>query len=546
MKFPAWLASLALGAGACASAATTQYPGTGFYIKNVTPSIGAPAYQSFVGLIQHQPNVTAVFIDYRDPIVNPGSDKHWVKNAQWSAGNLARMCSVEYLNRLDAAGHPGIAPIVSIGLTDEPTAFQTSLPIGDPQRGKYNEAAAVAMMYDIANGKYDLDDATRGRTRVWPAIFDAYRNNGFAKIYLRIGWEQNGNWYGWRVRNEATRAAYVAAWRHVADLAHAYGAANAMVIETVWSPSASYANYGLGEEASYPGDAYVDIVGPDAYSPVWTVTRSVDGTGYYDWASGSTVTLAEWLANPVNRRRIWDYPAADYWNSTRGWGLPAALAFARAHNKRFAFSETGTGNQGVTVSGGGPVDEGDFPRYLAERLSAAIAQGLRLEFIDVWAEPTGADKLSFLSGARPLEAAAWRELMDNMASIQSNVALGKRVTTSSSQSAATAGALAVDGLTGTSWISNATVTQWLQIDLARISTVSRVKLNWNTAYAPRYLVQVSADAKTWTTIFTTSSANGGLDDLVGLSGSGRYIRVVVNQLATGATNYSLREFEVYP
>src|SRR5688500_17977818 len=69
-RFFASLASLALGAYACAALAGEQYAGSGFYIKNVTPSIGAPAYQSFVGLVQHQPNVTAMFIDYRDPIVN--------------------------------------------------------------------------------------------------------------------------------------------------------------------------------------------------------------------------------------------------------------------------------------------------------------------------------------------------------------------------------------------------------------------------------------------------------------------------------------------
>jgi hypothetical protein len=537
---------LAVAACACAPATGEQYSGAGFYIKNVTPSIGAPAYQAFVSTVQHQPNVTAVFIDYRDPIVNPAGDKHWSKNAAWSASNLARLCSPEYLNRVDAAGRPGIIPIVSIGLTDDPTAFQMALPVGHPERGKYHEGAAVAMMQDIANGKYDLDDTANGRYRVWPAIFDAYRNNGFAKLYLRIGWEQNGTWYGWRVRNEATRAAYLAAWRHIADLAHAYAAANAMVIETVWSPSASYANYGVSEEASYPGDAHVDIVGPDAYSPIWNVTRDSSNTGYYDWSSGRSVTLAEWLANPINRRRIWDYPASDYWNQTRGWGLPAAMAFARVHNKRFALSETGTGNQGVNTSGGGPIDEGDFPRYLAERLAGAIAQGLRVEFIDVWAEPSGPDKLSFLSGARPLEAVAWRELMNNMVSIHSNVALGKRVITSSTQSSSTNGALAADGVPTTSWVSNGNVTQWLQIDLGRTSTVARVKLNWNSAYAARYLVQISPDAKTWTNLFTTTSGNGGLDDLLALSGSGRYIRVVLSQFAPGATSYALREFEVHP
>ncbi len=494
----------------------------------------------------HQPNVTAVFIDYRDPIANPGADKQWSRNAQWSAGNLARLCSAEYLNRLDPAGRPTIAPVVSVGLTDDPTALQLNLPVGHPERGKYNEAAAVSMMNDIAGGRYDLDDAAHGKYRVWPAIFDAYRSNGFSKIYLRIGWEQNGNWYGWRVRSEATRAAYIAAWQHVADLAHTYAAANAMVIETVWSPSASYANYGIGEEVSYPGDAYVDIVGPDAYSPIWNVTRATDGSGYFDWASGRSIALAEWLANPVNRRRIWDHPAADYWNPTRGWGLPAAIAFARAHNKRVALSETGTGNQGVTTSGGGPIDEGDYALYLAERLSNGIAQGLRVEFVDVWAEAAGPDKLTFLSGSRPLEAASWQDFMSTMAAIHRNIALSKRTIASSAASSTTGGGQAVDGAAATSWVTNSNLTQWLQIDLGQRFTVMRVKLSWNAAYARRYQIQTSMDAKAWTNLYTTTLANGGVDDLVGLNGSGRYIRIVANQFAPQATSYSLREFEVYP
>ena len=47
--------------------------------------------------------------------------------------------------------------------------------------------------------------------------------------------------------------------------------ANGMTIETMWSPSASYANYGMSEESSYPGDELcrhrcADRVQPDLES----------------------------------------------------------------------------------------------------------------------------------------------------------------------------------------------------------------------------------------------------------------------------------------
>ena len=57
-----------------------------------------------------------------------------------------------------------------------------NLPASDPNRGKYSETAAIRMMNEIAGGKYDA-----GTYRVWPAIFDAYRDAGFSKIYQRLG-----------------------------------------------------------------------------------------------------------------------------------------------------------------------------------------------------------------------------------------------------------------------------------------------------------------------------------------------------------------------
>jgi hypothetical protein len=265
MKFTARLLALCALAGS-ASVQAQHYDKIGFFVGEATPTIAAPQYRAFVSTVRQVPNSTNVFVDYREPIWSAGTyDPKWRNNAAWAAGNLAALCSAEHLNRLDAAGHPTIVPIVSVGLTDDPTAYQLKLPAGDPNRGAYSEAAAVAMMNDVAQGKYDLDDAANGRRRVWPAIFDAFRTQGFRKLYLRIGWEQNGNWYGWQVRSEATRLAYIAAWRHVADLAHAYAQTHGMTIETMWSPSASYANYGVGEESSYPGDQYVDIIAPTAY-----------------------------------------------------------------------------------------------------------------------------------------------------------------------------------------------------------------------------------------------------------------------------------------
>ncbi len=527
-----------------AAHAQTQFQGTGFYIGNPVASSAVPRHNSFVSKVNQLPNTTTSFIDYRYPIWSAtASAPQWGSSARWHANNLALLTSAEHLNRRDSAGRPGITPIVSVGLTDEPTAFRLNLPVDDPNYGKYSEAAALQMMKNIAAGKYDS-----GTYRVWPAIFDAYKAAGFAKIYLRIGWEQNGDWYGWQARSTASRDAYISAWRHVANLAHDYAAANGMTIETVWSPSASYGNFGIAEEATYPGDSYVDVIAPTAYANIWNATRNADRSAWYDWTTRQDVTLEQWYANPANRKHSWDYPASDYWNGTRGWGIPAAIAFAASRNKPFGLSETGTGNAGMTTQGGGPVDEGDYALYLAERLSPAISKGLQVEFIDIWAVATGSDGRDFLSGSRPAEAKSWKEFGAIMAAAtaKKNVARTKRVVASSSYSSALGVANAVDANTSTRWAAkDGSPTQWLYVDLGQRFTISRVRLNWGQGYASAYKVQVSNDAKTWTDVYSTTTGNGAVDDIVGLQGLARYVRVQCSA-RSGGWNLSMRELEVYP
>lgn len=221
---------------------TKSFPGLGFYFGNPTDA-AIPQYNSFASVVGQPQNITIVFVDYRDPIYSSDQfGKQWSNNARFIAKNLARICQADKLNRLDADGNPAIVPIVSVGLVDDPTAYQLGLPTDDPNRGKYSEPAAIQFMNNVAAGKYDVGDAATGSHRVFPAILDAFRDNGFKKIYLRLGWEQNGVFYGWRVRSEAAKNAYVAAWQHVATLAKQYAIDNGMTIQTVWSPSACYAN----------------------------------------------------------------------------------------------------------------------------------------------------------------------------------------------------------------------------------------------------------------------------------------------------------------
>jgi hypothetical protein len=105
-------------------------------------------------------------------------------------------------------------------------------------------------------------------------------------------------------------------------------------------------------------------------------------------------------------------------------------------------------------------------------------------------------------------------------------------------------ALAVDGNPATRWSSAWADDQWIRIDLGQSYNIRRVVLVWEAAYGNSYGVEVSDDTLNWNQIFSTSSSDGGTDDLTGLSGSGRYIRMFGVTRAT-QWGFSLFEFEVY-
>jgi hypothetical protein len=105
---------------------------------------------------------------------------------------------------------------------------------------------------------------------------------------------------------------------------------------------------------------------------------------------------------------------------------------------------------------------------------------------------------------------------------------------------------AVDGNTGSRWSSRRTDAQWLQVDLGSTSTISKVELIWEAAYAKGFQIQTSTDAKTWTSVYSTTNGKGGTQDIdvSGTGGSARYVRMNGTARATG-WGYSLWEFQVY-
>jgi hypothetical protein len=132
---------------------------------------------------------------------------------------------------------------------------------------------------------------------------------------------------------------------------------------------------------------------------------------------------------------------------------------------------------------------------------------------------------------------------DTTACTGGNLALNHPATASSVENAGTPASSAVDGNTGTRWSSGFSDPQWLQVDLGGSATVCQVVLNWEAAYARAFQVQMSTDAVTWTTIFSTTTGTGGVQTLA-VNGTGRFIRMLGT--ARGTTfGYSLWEFGVF-
>lgn len=124
-----------------------------------------------------------------------------------------------------------------------------------------------------------------------------------------------------------------------------------------------------------------------------------------------------------------------------------------------------------------------------------------------------------------------------------NLAQGKPMKVSSTETPNFPGTAAVDGDATTRWSSAYADPSWIQVDLGTAVPIERVVLRWEAAYGKAYQIQVSPDGTTWTNVYTTSTGDGGVDDLA-VKGTGRYIRMYGTQRGS-IYGYSLWEFEVY-
>ncbi len=125
----------------------------------------------------------------------------------------------------------------------------------------------------------------------------------------------------------------------------------------------------------------------------------------------------------------------------------------------------------------------------------------------------------------------------------SNLALN-RPGTASSVTGSFAASNAFDANLTTRWESLYADPQWIYVDLGNTYNISRVKITWETAFGKDYQVQTSTDAASWSTIKTITGNTTTVNDLTGLTGSARYVRIYGTARAT-SYGYSILSMEVY-
>ena len=180
--------------------------------------------------------------------------------------------------------------------------------------------------------------ATGAYDSYWRTFGTTLNTTGRQNSIIRLAWQANGNWFQWSAINATD---YVNCWRHIATAIKS--TANPDPIMD-WSINAHYSQLPPSHNPLdiYPGDAYVDNIGIDAYD-----------------AYPPSPTLAAFNAQA---------------NATGG--ITWLYNFARAHGKTFGIGEWGVAS-GDGNDGGG--DNANYIQFMRDWMVARAGPGFLYE-----------------------------------------------------------------------------------------------------------------------------------------------------------------------
>jgi hypothetical protein len=272
-------------------------------------------YDSFVSAMGQTADMIDTYVDQTQP------ESNWISDAGWLAAQFEQTPWAQ-----------SVIPVIGIPMASQGEDADTSF-------------------QDIISGSEDS---------IFNGIFQAWASDGYKQLVIRAGWEMNGNWEPWSVTS-ANASDYVAAFQHIAALAHSFTSAS---IQVVWNPNAGSSSIVTSD--LYPGNASVDIVGLDSYGEPVNTDSSPNDTS----------------ADPT------DFTLLD------------ALALAKANGKPFALPETGA----------------TFPMFPAALSSVIANSGVQVAFVNIWdADDSGSLDLSWSTESDNQTAAAWKQAFQTIA-----------------------------------------------------------------------------------------------------------------------------------
>jgi len=193
-----------------------------------------------------------------------------------------------------------------------------TLSLGVPMIPDNSSGTAVGTLAQGATGAYNSYFVTLAQSLV---------SGGASHAYLRLGWEFDGSWFPWSATSSGAEASYASYFQQIVT---AMRSVPGEAFHFVWNPDAvAFTESGYSVQAAYPGNAYVDAVGLDAYDQTWVTPQT-----------------------PANA-----------WSSTLLPGLTAAQQFASSVGKPLALPEWGV----IVRSDGHGL--GDDPYYINHMVS---------------------------------------------------------------------------------------------------------------------------------------------------------------------------------
>jgi hypothetical protein len=104
--------------------------------------------------------------------------------------------------------------------------------------------------------------------------------------------------------------------------------------------------------------------------------------------------------------------------------------------------------------------------------------------------------------------------------------------------------LALDGSRGTSWRATSSGPEFLAIDFGEVRELGGLRIDWDGA-ARAFELQTSADGSGWTSIYSTTRAQGACSHLYLPGQASRYLRLELRE-AAGSEGLGIRELVVQP